>query len=106
MFRKRAATEAPKDEVTVQWKTVLIALVRHYHIHEGIWEVNLQFGSALSMKADIHAKNGVQLLPAAICPAFGLVLKRVEKLTELAVDASIVNAKPADEKPTTLEVVN
>jgi hypothetical protein len=98
------AAEDDKNQVQVQWKTVAIALIRHYHLHEGIWEVNLQFGSALSIQSQIQATNGEKRLPAAVIPSFGIILKRVEKLTDLAVDASIVNAKTVDDKPTTLVV--
>ena len=76
--------------ITLSYKEVVEALIKHQNIHEGIWQLYIEFG--------IGAANMVvgeeQVSPAAIVPVSKIGLHRIDKETPLALDASKVNPIP------------
>jgi len=75
--------------ITLSHKEVVEALIRYQEIHEGIWQLYVEFGIAA---ANI-ATGEDQILPSAIVPVQKIGLHRVEKESLIAVDASKVNPK-------------
>ena len=68
------------------FKTLLIAVIRHLHLHEGVWELCVEFGiSAAKINLD------GRLSPAAFVPIVGMSVVQVDTVTDLSVDAAIVN---------------
>ena len=79
-------TQTGPCERPLPWKTILIALVRHLQLHDGIWELNFEFGLA---GAKINFNSC--LSPAAFVPIVRMNLARVNAVTDLSVDAAVVN---------------
>jgi hypothetical protein len=75
--------------ITLSHKEVVEALIRYQDIHEGIWQLYVEFGIA----ATNVATGEDQILPSAIVPVQKIGLHRVEKESPIAVDASKVNPK-------------
>jgi hypothetical protein len=69
---------------------VVTALIKHQGLHEGQWQIAIQFGFAA---ANVGA-DGSDLNPAAICPVIGVGLQRATEKTNLMVDAAKVNPAP------------
>lgn len=73
--------------IALTHKEVVEAFIKHQNIHEGIWQLYVEFGIAagnVSISPD-------ETVPAAVVPIKRLGLMRVDKEGPLAVDASIVN---------------
>ena len=75
-------------------KEVVEALIRYNNIHEGLWDLYLEFGLAA---ANIGPGPGGELSPAAIVPVQKIGLQRTEKITNLTADAAEVNPLPKTE---------
>jgi len=86
-----------KRQLELGIKALAMIAVRHFDVHEGIWEVQVQFGTPLSIQSNLQKPSGeAHQYPAAVLPVIGVVLRRVEKVTDSSVDAAIVNAAPND----------
>ena len=72
---------------TLNYKEVVEVLIKHQDLHEGIWQLYIEFGLGA---ANIPTGEN-QLSPAAIIPINKIGLKRVEAVNSLALDASKVN---------------
>ena len=75
--------------IALSHKEVVEALIKYQDIHEGIWQLVVEFGIA----AANMATGPDEALPTAIVPIKKLGLKKVDKMTSLSVDASVVNPK-------------
>jgi len=75
--------------ISLSHQEVVEALIKHQDIHEGMWQLVVEFGIAA---ANI-ATGPDEFLPAAIVPVKKIGLRKVDKMTPLSVDASIVNPK-------------
>lgn len=85
---------AEPSQIAFSYKEVAEALVKQADIHDGLWCASVKFG--------IHATNfgptENDLKPTAILPILEFSLTRVDKETNLTVDASKVNPKPKGAK--------
>jgi hypothetical protein len=75
--------------ITLTHKEVVEALIKHQDIHEGIWQLYVEFGIA----AGNITTGEDQASPSAIVPIKKIGLHRVDKENPLAIDASKVNPK-------------
>lgn len=75
---------AEVNQYVFDFKEVVTALLRKQGIHEGIWGIYVEFG----LTAASAGQTDEQLLPTAIIPIRKIGIQRVEKETNLAVDAS------------------
>ena len=73
--------------VTLTHQEVVEALIKYQDLHEGIWQLYVEFGIAAG---NIGVGEG-QVNPAAIVPIQKIGLHRVDKETPLTLDASKVN---------------
>ncbi len=76
--------------IVFSYKEVVEALIRYNNIHEGLWDLYIEFGLAA---ANISGP-GDEFSPAAIIPLKKIGIQRVEKITNLTVDAALVNPLP------------
>ena len=74
--------------ITFTHKEVVEALIRYNNIHEGLWDLYIEFGLA---GANVGSGPGGELNPAAIVPILKVGIQRTEKTTNLTVDAAVVN---------------
>jgi hypothetical protein len=74
--------------ITFTHKEVVEALIRYNNIHEGLWDLYIEFGLA---GANVGSGPGGDLNPAAIVPILKVGIQRTEKTTNLTVDAAAVN---------------
>jgi len=73
-------------------KEVTLALIKHQNIHEGIWQLYVEFGiAAANMPIAEENQDNLRLCPTAIVPIKAIGLMRVDKENPLALDASKVN---------------
>lgn len=70
-------------------KDVISALIVRQGLHEGIWQLTIQFGIGAS---NIQNTTG-EVAPAAIVPVVKIGLQRVDEVGPLAVDAAEINPK-------------
>jgi hypothetical protein len=74
--------------ITFSHREVVEALIRYNDIHEGLWDLYIEFGLA---GANVGPGPGGDFNPAAIIPILKIGLQRTEKMTNLTMDASMVN---------------
>jgi hypothetical protein len=87
-----------KSHFILTHKDVTTALIKHQKIHEGIWQLYVEFGMAAgNMPIAEENKDSLRVCPTAIIPVKGIGLMMVDKKNPLAVDASEVN--PPATKP-------
>jgi hypothetical protein len=83
---------------TLTHKEVTLALIKHQNIHEGIWQLYVEFGIAAgNLPMSEESQDNLRLCPTAIVPIKAIGLMRVDKENPLALDASKVN--PAEPIP-------
>lgn len=68
-------------------KEVVEALIRQQDIHEGIWSLTVEYGLAVANTGP----GPNDLNPTAILPLVKLGIAKSKELTNLSVDASVVN---------------
>jgi len=73
--------------ITLTHKETVEALIKYQNIHEGIWQLYVEFG----IGAANIATGPDQFSPAAIVPINKIGLLRVEQEGPLTVDASKIN---------------
>ena len=72
-------------------KEVVEALLKSQNIHDGIWGLHVQFG----IQAANIGSGGDDLLPVAMVPLKSIGLQKFDEESNISVDASKVNPKPA-----------
>lgn len=77
--------------ITLTHKEVTLALIKHQNIHEGIWQLYVEFGISVGNIPVADEKQELRVCPAAIVPITKIGLMKVDKQTPLALDASKVN---------------
>jgi hypothetical protein len=70
-------------------KELIEAIIKHQELHEGIWQLYVEFGLA---GANVQTGEN-QVSPAAIVGIKGIGLNKVEAESPIAVDASKVNPR-------------
>jgi hypothetical protein len=80
---------AEASQISFSYKEVAEALVKKQGLHEGIWGVFVKFG----LQATNIGPNESDLKPAAILGILEIGLQKLEKETNLSVDAAKVNPK-------------
>ena len=78
-------------------REVTLALIKSQNLHEGIWQLYIEFGiGAGNMPISEKDQENLKLCPTAIVPIKMIGLLKVDKEGPLALDASKVN--PPDQK--------
>jgi len=73
-------------------KEVTVALIKQQNLHEGIWQLYIEFGiGAANMPIAEENQDNLRLCPTAIVPIKTIGLMMVDKENPLALDASKVN---------------
>jgi hypothetical protein len=72
---------------TFDHKELAEILVKHQNLHEGIWSIYFEFSLAGANVGE--SQNNV--LPSAIVSLRKIGINRVSEITNLAVDATVVN---------------
>jgi hypothetical protein len=80
---------AEASQITFSFQEVAEALVKKQDLHEGIWSLSVNFG----LQATNIGPNESDLKPAAILGILFIGLQRMDKETNLTVDAAKVNPK-------------
>ncbi|HMG84927.1 MAG TPA: hypothetical protein VK574_04250 [Terracidiphilus sp.] len=75
--------------ITFTYKEIAENLIKAQGIHEGIWGLFLKFG----LSAANVGENDAALKPAAIIPVLEIGLQKMDKESNIAVDAAKVNPK-------------
>jgi hypothetical protein len=68
-------------------KEVVTALIKEQDLHEGIWSLVIEFG----LGAANAGPNDEELSPTAMVAVQKIGLHKVDKITNLSVDATLVN---------------
>lgn len=85
---------------TFSYKEIVEALIKQQSIHEGIWSLYIEFGIAAANFAtqlgdvDNRQPPTDNLVPTAFVPVQKIGLIRAKEITNLSVDASVVNPAP------------
>jgi hypothetical protein len=87
-------------KVVFDYKEVVEALIKAQGIHEGIWMLYVEFGLA-AVNTPVREEDDAdetdpfdRLTPTAVVPVKKLGIQRAERMSNLAVDAGVVNPKP------------
>jgi hypothetical protein len=75
------------SQIAFSFHEIVTALIKTNNIHEGIWGLFVRFG----IGAANIGQTETELQPAAIIPILQIGLQRMEKESNLAVDAAKVN---------------
>jgi len=86
--------EAKRIELT--HKEVTTALIKHQNIHEGIWQLYVEFGISAANIPVSDESQELRLCPTAMVPIKKIGLLKVDKENPLALDASKVNPPASD----------
>jgi hypothetical protein len=81
------------DNIAFSYREIVELMLKSQKIHEGIWGLFVRFGLGA---ANVGESEEV-LRPAAIVPVVELGLRKMEKESNLAVDAAKVNPPPTVE---------
>ena len=76
-------------QIAFSYKEVVEALIKKHDLHEGLWGLNVNFG----LQATNVGPNDTDLKPAGLLAILGIGLQKMEKETNLTVDAAKVNPK-------------
>ncbi len=77
--------------IALTHKEVTLALIKARNLHEGIWQLYIEFGLSAANIPVPDEKQELQVCPAAIIPIKTIGLMMVDKESPLAIDASKVN---------------
>ncbi|MEO5858350.1 MAG: hypothetical protein ABIR33_05310 [Pyrinomonadaceae bacterium] len=89
---------AETKQIVFNFQEIVTALIKKENIHEGIWMIYIEFGLA-AINAPVSDSGGEltdplkYLMPAALLPIKTIGIQRAEQLSNLAVDAAVVNPK-------------
>lgn len=76
-------------QLTFTHKEVVTALLKQQGIHEGIWQLIVNF----SLGAAFVGPNDGELNPAAVVPVSHIGIQKTDRVTNLSVDAAEVNPR-------------
>jgi len=79
-------------QITFTYSELVELMLKKQGIHEGIWGLFVNFGLA----ATNIGPSDTNLSPAAIVGVIGMGLQRLEKESNLTLDAAKVNPKPSE----------
>ena len=83
---------ADVSQIFFTYQEIAEALVKKQGIHEGIWGLDINF----ALRATNFGETERDLKPAAIVAVMQIGLHRLERETNLTVDAAKVNPRPPD----------
>jgi hypothetical protein len=83
---------AETNRITFTHKEVVEALIRNNDLHEGLWQLYVEFGLSA---ANVGPAPGQDVNPAAIIPIVKLGLQKVNEPSNIAADAAMVNPAKA-----------
>jgi len=94
------------EQLFFDYKEIVTALIIKEGIHEGIWAIYVEFGLvAANMGFAEEGKTNptlheppTNLLPTAMVPIKRIGLVRATAISEISVDAAVVNPKPRTAK--------
>jgi hypothetical protein len=78
---------AEAKQIVFTYKEVVECLIKKQGIHEGIWGIFLRFG----IQGANVGPTGTDISPAAIVPVVEIGLQRMDEISNIAVDAGVVN---------------
>jgi len=78
------------SQITFSHKEIVETLIKKQGIHEGVWGIFIKFGLA-GMNI---GPSETEVNPAAVVAVVQLGLQRMQKESNIAVDAAKVNPKP------------
>lgn len=82
--------------ITLSHRELIEVLIRSQDLHEGIWQMHIEFGLG---GANVGMPGADQVFPAAVVTINKIGLTKVEKEGPLALDASKVNPGKPKKKP-------
>jgi hypothetical protein len=85
-------------QIVFSYKEVVKALLKMQDIHDGIWGLFFRFG----LGAANVGPTDTELQPAAIIPILQIGLQRMDKESNIAVDAAQVNPETTGRVPASL----
>lgn len=87
---------AEVQTIYLSYKELVEALIKHQNIHEGVWQLCIEFGISggnMPIAPQEHPEE-LRLTPVAMVPITKIGLLKVDKENPLALDASKVNPAP------------
>lgn len=95
--------------ITFDYKTIVTAMIKEQGLHEGMWQLYVEFGivaANMGFRDDANPNSPLGpedglpefILPTAIIPIKKIGLVKTEVATNLSVDAAKVNPKTAARK--------
>jgi hypothetical protein len=88
---------AEPNQIIYTYKELATLLVKERNFHEGIWGLWIKFGLKA---ANVGAGEG-DLVPSAIIPVLEIGLQKMDKVSNIAVDAAVVNPVTKNDKKRT-----
>lgn len=85
-----------QTEIMFSHKELVELMLRKEDIHEGIWMISIRFGMQATNFG--QAPDGSDVQPTALIPVSSIGIHRTDKLSNIAVDASVVNPRPTGTK--------
>jgi hypothetical protein len=76
--------------IALSHKEVIEAIIKQQDLHEGIWQLYIEF---LIAGANVQNPETKEVAPAAIVPIKAIGLTRVDTENEIALDAAKINPK-------------
>lgn len=83
---------AEPQTITFEYKEVVDALIKRQDIHEGIWQLYIEFGITAANIGQGPTKENV--IPAAIVPLLKIGIHKVTEENQLTVNAAVANPPP------------
>ncbi len=85
-----------QTEIMFTHKELVELMVKKQDIHDGIWMLSVRFGMQATNFG--NATDGSDVLPTALVPVVAIGIHRGDKLTNVSVDASVVNPLTSEER--------
>ena len=83
-----------QTEIMFSHKELVELMIKRQNIHEGLWMLSVRFGMQATNFGT--APDSSDVLPTALVPVIGIGIHRADKLTNISVDASVVNPRPSE----------
>lgn len=80
--------------ITLNHRELVEAMIRYQNLHEGIWQLHIEFGIG---GANVITGDG-NIVPTALVPVNKMGLTKVDKEGPIALDASKINPAPPKSK--------
>ncbi len=93
---------AEVERYVFDYREIVTQLIKAQGIHEGIWALYIEFGIsaaniAIALEGSAPATQSgppTEVTPSAIVPVQKIGIGRVDHLSNISVDAAVVNPKP------------